>query len=107
MLKKHFVLFLKISFYIGGRRLRNDNTGSGSEENILDLTGSGSATLVYNIYHAQYSSIRSILYWILSSGRTYLSFFKAVNKSFSLFLTVHVYRDQCGEDYARKVVNTL
>ena len=38
VVKKHFVLFLKISFYIGRIRIRNDNTGSGSgsEENIPD-----------------------------------------------------------------------
>ena len=41
-------MFLKISFHIGRIRIRNDNTGfgSGSEENIPDPTGSGSATLL-------------------------------------------------------------
>ena len=46
VVKKAFFVFLKISFYIGRIRIRNDNTGSGSEENIPDPTGSGSATLL-------------------------------------------------------------
>ena len=55
-------MFLKISFYIGRIRIRIriDNTGSGSEENIPDLTGSASATLIKSeVYRVTWGLFRS------------------------------------------------